>query len=79
MNTVRVNQLRGQSIVVIEPSLILPPSITFFGGMGRGVAKLARGPAFYPTETRIANVILDIIFASKGGLVSNSSASTSST
>lgn len=64
VNTIRLNPLRGQSIVVIEPSLIFTALDNFFGGMGRGVADLPAGRLFTPTETRIANVILDIIFSS---------------
>jgi flagellar motor switch protein FliM len=64
VNVVRVNPLRGYSMVVIEPTVIFSALDNFFGGFGRGVGQLPPGRLFTPTETRIIRMILDIIFRS---------------
>ena len=64
VNTVRMAPLRGQSIVIIEPSVIFSSLDNFFGGFGRGVSQLTPGRLFTPTETRIINMILEVFFRS---------------
>lgn len=64
VNTVRMAPLRGQSIVIIEPSVIFSSLDNFFGGFGRGVSQLTPGRLFTPTETRIINLILEVFFRS---------------
>jgi len=64
VNVVRVNPLRGYSMVVIEPTVIFSALDNFFGGFGRGVGQLPPGRLFTPTESRIIRMILDIIFRS---------------
>jgi flagellar motor switch protein FliM len=64
VNVVRVNPLRGYSMVVIEPTVIFSALDNFFGGFGRGVGQLPPGRLFTPTETRIIGMILDVIFRS---------------
>lgn len=64
VNVVRVNPLRGYSMVVIEPTVIFSALDNFFGGFGRGVGQLPPGRLFTPTETRIIRMILDVIFRS---------------
>jgi len=64
VNVVRVNPLRGYSMVVIEPTVIFSALDNFFGGFGRGVGQLPPNRLFTPTETRIIRMILDIAFRS---------------
>jgi len=64
VNVVRMNPLRGYSIVVIDPVVVFSSLDSFFGGFGRGVGQLPSGRLFTPTETRIINMILDVFFRS---------------
>ena len=64
VNVVRMNPLRGYSIVVIDPVVVFSSLDSFFGGFGRGVGQLPAGRLFTPTETRIINMILDVFFRS---------------
>ena len=64
VNVVRMNPLRGYSIVVIDPVVVFSSLDSFFGGFGRGVGELPSGRPFTPTETRIINMILDVFFRS---------------
>lgn len=64
VNVVRINPLRGYSLVVVEPTVIFSALDNFFGGFGRGVGQLPPGRLFTPTETRIIRMILDIVFRS---------------
>ena len=64
VNVVRMNPLRGYSIVVIDPVVVFSSLDSFFGGFGRGVGQLPSGRLFTPTETRIINMILDVFFGS---------------
>ncbi len=64
VNTLRMNPLRGQTMVVIEPGLIFSSLDSFFGGFGRSVGHLSPGRLFTPTETRIINLILQVFFRS---------------
>jgi len=64
VNILRVNPLRGYSMVVIEPTVIFSSLDSFFGGFGRGVGQLPPGRLFTPTETRIIKLIVQILFRS---------------
>ena len=62
VNTMRMNPLRGYSMVVIEPTVVFSYLDSFFGGFGRGVGALPAGRLFTPTETRIIKLILQVFF-----------------
>jgi flagellar motor switch protein FliM len=62
VNTVRLNPLRGFSLVVIDTSVIFACLDNFFGGFGRGVGELTPGRLFTPTETSIIQILVDLIF-----------------
>ncbi len=62
VNVVRMNPLRGYSIVVLDPTVVFSSLDSFFGGFGKGVGQLPPGRLFTPTETRIINMILDVFF-----------------
>ena len=64
VNTVRMAGLRGTSLVVIDPSVIFAALDNFFGGFGRGIDGLPPGRMFTPTENRIINIMLEVIFSS---------------
>jgi flagellar motor switch protein FliM len=64
VNVIRMNPLRGYSIVVIDPVVVFSSLDSFFGGFGRGVGQLPASRPFTPTETRIINMILDVFFRS---------------
>ena len=64
VNTVRLSGLRGTSMVVIDPNVVFASLDNFFGGFGRGSDGLPPGRMFTPTETRIINIMLEVIFAS---------------
>ena len=62
VNVVRVLPLRGSSMVLIDPNIILSSLDNFFGGIGRGVGQLPPGRLFTQTENRIISIILDVLF-----------------
>ena len=63
VNLVRMNPLRGYSIVVIDPTIVFSSLDSFFGGFGQGaVGQLSPGRMFTPMEMRIITMILDVIF-----------------
>jgi flagellar motor switch protein FliM len=63
VNVIRMNPLRGYSLVVIDPSIVFSSLVSFFGGMGNGgVGHLLPGRMFTPTEARIIKMILDVTF-----------------
>ena len=64
VNTMRLSGLRGTSMVVIDPNVVFAALDNFFGGFGRGIEGLPPGRMFTPTETRIINIMLEVIFAS---------------
>ncbi|MFZ2738519.1 MAG: flagellar motor switch protein FliM [Burkholderiaceae bacterium] len=63
VNVVRMNPLRGYSIVVIDPTIVFSSLDSFFGGFGQGtVGQLSPGRMFTPMEMRIISMILDVTF-----------------
>ena len=63
VNVVRMNPLRGYSLVVIDPTIVFSSLDSFFGGFGQGtVGTLLPGRMFTPMEMRIINLILDVTF-----------------
>jgi len=63
VNVIRMNPLRGYSLVVIDPTIVFSSLDSFFGGFGKGaIGQLASGRMFTPMETRIINMILDVTF-----------------
>jgi flagellar motor switch protein FliM len=64
VNTVRLSGLRGTSMVIIDPNVVFAALDNFFGGFGRGIDGLPPGRMFTPTETRIINIMLDVVFSS---------------
>jgi flagellar motor switch protein FliM len=62
VNVIRMNPLRGNGMVLIDPNVIFTSLDNFFGGVGRGIGPLAPGRLFTPTETRVINLILDVFF-----------------
>jgi len=64
VNLVRMNPLRGFSVVIIDPNVVFSSLDSFFGGYGKGVEELPPGRLFTPTENRIIKLILDVFFRS---------------
>jgi flagellar motor switch protein FliM len=61
LNIVRFSPLRGRVLIVMEPRLIFTAVDNFFGGGGLFYNKI-EGREFTPTETRVIQIILDMIF-----------------
>lgn len=64
VNVIRMNPLRGNALVLIDPNVIFNSLDNFFGGFGRGIGTLPPGRLFTPTETRVIGIILDVFFSS---------------
>ncbi len=64
VNMVRMNPLRGNSVIIIDPNVVFSSLDSFFGGFGKGVGELPSGRLFTPTETRIIKIILEVFFRS---------------
>jgi len=65
VNTIKISGLRGSSLVVIDPNVIFSALDNFFGGYGKGIdGLLPAGRMFTPTETRIINIMMEVVFAS---------------
>ena len=63
VNVIRMNPLRGFTLVVMDPTIVFSSLDSFFGGFGKGtLGQLAPGRLFTPMETRIINMILDVTF-----------------
>lgn len=67
VNMVRMNPLRGFSLIVIEPQVIFQSLDVFFGGFG--TSGMAKGPLpptrlFTPTESRVITIILEVFYRS---------------
>ena len=61
---VRLNPLRGNSVIIIDPNVVFSSLDSFFGGFGKGVGELPSGRLFTPTESRIIKIILEVFFRS---------------
>ena len=64
VNVIRMNPLRGNALVLIDPNVIFNSLDNFFGGFGRGIGTLPPGRLFTPTETRVIGIMLDVFFNS---------------
>ena len=64
VNVIRMNPLRGLSMVLIDPNVIFTSLDNFFGGHGRAIGQLPPGRLFTPTETRVIDIILRQFFKS---------------
>ena len=64
VNIVRMNPLRGNSVIIIDPNVVFSSIDSFFGGFGKGVGELPSGRLFTPTESRIIKIILEVFFRS---------------
>jgi flagellar motor switch protein FliM len=61
LNIIRFSPLRGRALIVIEPSLIFSTVDNFFGGGGQ-LYKAAEERDFTPTEMRVIQILIDMIF-----------------
>ena len=61
LNIIRFSPLRGRALIVIEPSLIFSAVDSFFGGGGQ-FYKAAEEREFTPTEMRVIQILIDMIF-----------------
>ena len=64
VNTIRINPMRGNSVIIIDPNVVFSSLDSFFGGFGKGIGNLPPGRLFTPTESRIINMILEVFFKS---------------
>ncbi len=64
VNMVRMNPLRGNSVIIIDPNVVFSSLDSFFGGFGKGVGELPPSRLFTPTESRIIKIILEVFFRS---------------
>lgn len=64
LNIVSLNPLRGNSLAVIEPSIIFAILDNFFGGPGADMKDLLPTRTFTPTELSINKIITNILFGS---------------
>jgi flagellar motor switch protein FliM len=78
VNTIRINPLRGFSLVMIEPTLVFSSLDNFFGGTGSGMPANQKRRAtdkpgdspnalpptrmFTATESRVISIILEVFF-----------------
>jgi flagellar motor switch protein FliM len=61
LNIIRFSPLRGRALIVIEPSLISSTVDSFFGGGGQ-IYKAIEEREFTPTEMRVIQILIDMIF-----------------
>jgi flagellar motor switch protein FliM len=61
---IRMNPLRGNSVIIIDPNVVFSSLDSFFGGFGKGVGELPPSRLFTPTESRIIKIILEVFFRS---------------
>jgi flagellar motor switch protein FliM len=64
VNMIRMNPLRGNSVIIIDPNVVFSSLDSFFGGFGKGVGELPPSRLFTPTESRINKIIRDVFFRS---------------
>jgi len=61
LNIVKVPPLRGQALCVLDPKLVFCVVDNYFGGTGRFHTKI-EGREFTPTELRVVQLLLDLVF-----------------
>lgn len=61
LNLVRVHQLRGTALFVLDPKFVFTVVDNYFGGDGRYHTKI-EGREFTPTEMRVIEMILERVF-----------------
>ena len=64
ISTVKMDPLRGISLVIIDPKIIFSTLDSFFGGFGKAIDDLSATRIFTPTEDTIINLLMNIILAS---------------
>ena len=64
ISTVRMNPLRGVSLVIIDPKIIFSTLDSFFGGFGKAIDDVTATRIFTPTEDTIINLLMNIILGS---------------
>ncbi len=61
LNIIKVPPLRGQGLCVLDPKLVFCVVDNYFGGTGRFHTKI-EGREFTPTEIRVVQMLLDLVF-----------------
>jgi len=64
ISTVKMDPLRGISLVIIDPKIIFSTLDSFFGGFGKAIDDLSATRIFTPTEDTIINLLMNIILGS---------------
>ena len=64
ISTVRMDPLRGISLIIIDPKIIFSTLDNFFGGFGKTLEDLTATRIFTPTEDTIINLLMNIILGS---------------
>ena len=64
ISTVRMNPLRGVSLIIIDPKIIFSTLDSFFGGFGKAIEDVTATRIFTPTEDTIINLLMNIILGS---------------
>ncbi len=64
VNTIKIDPLRGYSLIIIDTEVIFSSLDNFFGGFGKGIGDLPPARLFTPTETSIIKILLNLIFGS---------------
>jgi flagellar motor switch protein FliM len=62
LNVIRLAPLRGRALIVIEPNLVFTVVDNFFGGGGQFYNNTAEAREFTPTEMRVIQILIDIMF-----------------
>ena len=61
LNIIKIAPLRGKALCVLDPKLVFSVVDNYFGGTGRFHTKI-EGRDFTPTELRVVQLLLEIIF-----------------
>ena len=64
ISTIRMDPLRGLSLIIIDPKIIFSTLDSFFGGFGRASTDSSATRIFTPTEDTIINLLMNIILGS---------------
>jgi flagellar motor switch protein FliM len=64
ISTIRMNPLRGVSLIIIDPKIIFSTLDSFFGGFGKAIDDVTATRIFTPTEDTIINLLMNIILGS---------------